>query len=168
MNLSIRMRISIAAGVVVAAGLVGCQATRDYVDHLPAFPPSSIPSLDSMVPFRKLKTQPHAESYQPPKLEPVLQPPKLKPVLDAQESLILPAPASTNSRSRGTSRPVSAPPALPPFEAETPVPSAGLFPSGPVRRMGFETSSRHQRFEHHSNGLLCTDRAELLPASVLS
>ena len=76
MNLSIRMRISIAAGVVVAAGLVGCQATRDYVDHLPAFPPSSIPSLDSMVPFRKLKTQTHAEPHQPPKLEPVLQPPE--------------------------------------------------------------------------------------------
>ena len=141
MNLSIRMRISIVAGVVVAAGLVGCQATRDYVDQLPAFPPSSIPSLDSMVPFRKLKTQTHAEPYQPPKLDAVPQPPKLKPVLDVQESLILPAPASTNLRSRGTSRPVSAPPALPTFESETPVPSAGLFPSGPVRRMGFETSS---------------------------
>ena len=49
MNLSIRMRISIAAGVVVAAGLVGCQATRDYVDHLPAFPPS-VARFDGPVP----------------------------------------------------------------------------------------------------------------------
>ncbi len=135
MNLSIRIRVSFAASVVVAAGLVGCQTTRDYIDHrFPQMnlPRPSMPSFDEMVPFSKSKPRTHAEPYQPPKLE---------PVPDAQEPLILPAPASTNSRSRGTSRPVSAPPALPPFEAETPVPSAGLFPSGPVRRMGFETSS---------------------------
>jgi hypothetical protein len=129
MDLSIRMRVSIAAGVVVAAGLVGCQTTRDYVGRLPR---PSMPSLDSMVPFRKSKAPTYAEPYQPPKLE---------SVPDSPEPLILPAPASTNSPSRATSRPVSAPPALPPFEAETPVPSAGVFPSGSVRRMGFETSS---------------------------
>lgn len=129
MNLSIRMRVAIAAGVVVAAGLVGCQTTRDYVDRLPR---PSMPSLDSIVPFRKSKAPTYTEPYQPPKLE---------PVPDSPEPLILPAPASTTSPSRATSRPVSSPPALPPFDPETPVPSAGLFPSGPVRRMGFETSS---------------------------
>ena len=129
MNLSIRMRVSIAAGVVVVAGLVGCQTTRDYVDRLPR---PSMPSLDSMVPFRKSKTPTHAEPYQPPKLE---------PVPDSQEPLILPAPASTNTPGRAKSRAVSTPPALPPFDPKTPVPSTGLFPTGPVRRMGFETSS---------------------------
>jgi hypothetical protein len=129
MNLSIRMRVSIAAGVVVAAALVGCQTTRDYVDRLPR---PSMPSLDSIVPFRKSKTPTHAEPYQPPKLE---------PVPDSQGPLILPAPSSTNTPGRAKSRRVSTPPALPPFDPETPVPSAGLFPSGPIRRMGFETSS---------------------------
>jgi hypothetical protein len=136
MNLSIRMRVSFAASVVVAAGLVGCQTTRDYIDHrFPQMnlPRPSMPSFDEMVPFSKSKPRTHAEPYQPPKLE---------PVPDAQEPLILPAPASTNSRSRGTSRPVSAPPALPPFEAETPVPSAGLFPSGPVRSAGWALKRR--------------------------
>lgn len=135
MNLSIRMRVSIAASVVVAAGLVGCQTTLDYVDHrFPQvnLPRPSMPSFDSMVPFRKSKTATHSEPYEAPKLE---------PVPDAQEPLILPAPSSTNSSGRAKSRPVSTPPALPPFDPETPVPSAGLFPSGPVRRMGFETSS---------------------------
>lgn len=134
MNVSIRMRVSIAAGVVVAAGLIGCQTGRDLVDRFPHvdLPRPSMPSLDSVVPFRKPKTPTHAEPYQPPKLE---------AVPDSEGPLILPAPASTNSPSRATSRPVSAPPALPPFEPETAVPSAGLFPSGPVRRMGFETSS---------------------------
>ncbi|MFT5322331.1 MAG: hypothetical protein ACI8P0_000166 [Planctomycetaceae bacterium] len=134
MNLSIRMRVSIAAAVVVAAGLVGCQTTRDYVDGFPRvnFPRPTVPSFDRFVLFGNSKPRTHAEPYHAPKLE---------PVPDVQEPLILPAPASTNSPGRATSRPVSSPPALPPFEAETPVPSAGLFPSGPVRRMGFETSS---------------------------
>ena len=135
MNLSLRMRASIAAGVVVVAGLVGCQTTLDYVDHRFSemnLPRPNMPSFDDMVPFNGSRRRVHAEPYQPPKLE---------PVPDAQEPLILPAPASTNSPSQGTSRPVSSPPTLPPFEAETPVPSARLFPSGPVRKMGFETSS---------------------------
>ncbi len=135
MNLSIRMRVTIAASVVVVAGLAGCQTTRDYIDdRFPQvnLPRPSMPSFDSMVPFRKSKAPTYAEPYQAPKLE---------AVPDSDESLILPAPASTNSPSRGKSRPASAPPALPPFEAETAVPSAGLFPSGPVRRMGFETSN---------------------------
>jgi hypothetical protein len=135
MNLSIRMRVGIAAGVVVAAGLAGCQTTRDYIDdRFPQvdLPRPSMPSFDSMVPFRKSKTPTYAEPYDPPKLE---------AVPDSEGPLILPAPASTNSPSRARSRAVSAPPALPPFEPETAVPSAGLFPSGPVRRMGFETSS---------------------------
>ena len=115
MDLSIRMRVSIAAGVVVAAGLVGCQTTRDYVDGFPRvnFPRPTVPSFDQFVPFGNSKPRTHAEPYQAPKLE---------PVPDVQEPLILPAPASTNSPGRATSRPVSSPPALPPFEAETPVP----------------------------------------------
>ena len=134
MNLSIRMRVSITTVVVVAAGLVGCQTTRDYVDGFPRvdLPRPSMPSLDSMVPFRKSKSPTYAEPYQPPKLE---------AVPDSQKPFILPAPASTNTPGRAKSRRVSTPPALPPFDPETPVPSAGLFPSGPVRRMGFETSS---------------------------
>ena len=134
MNLSIRMCGSIAAGVVVAAGLVGCQTCRDCVDRFPRvdLPRPSMPSLDSVVPFRKSKTSVDAEPFQPPKLE---------AVPDSEGPLILPAPAATYAPGRAKSRPVSAPPALPPFEAETPVPSAGLFPSGPVRRMGFETSN---------------------------
>ncbi len=134
MNLSIRMRVSIAAGVVVAAGLVGCQTTRDYVDGFPRlnYPRPTVPSFDRFVPFRNSKPRTHAEPYEPPKLE---------AVPDSEGPLILPAPASTYSPGRAKSSSVSTPPALPPFEAETPVPSAGLFPSGPVRRMGFETSS---------------------------
>ena len=129
MNLSLRMRVSIAAGLVVAAGLVGCQTCRDCVDRIPR---PGLPKLDSIVPFRKSKTPTYAEPYHPPKLE---------AVPDSQDPLILPAPAAVNVIPRTDSRPVSAPPALPPFEAEPPVPSAGLFPPGPVRRMGFETSS---------------------------
>lgn len=129
MNLSIRMRVSIVAGVVVAAGLVGCQTCRDCVDRLPR---PGLPKLDSIMPFRKPTTPTYAEPYLPPKLE---------AVPDSPEPLILPEPSTTNVPSRVYSRPASNPPALPPFEPETPVPSAGLFPSGPVRKMGFETSS---------------------------
>jgi len=134
MNLSIRMRISIAAGVVVAAGLVGCQTCRDCVDRFPRvdFPRPGLPKLNSIVPFRKSKTPTDAEPFQPPKLQ---------AVPDSPEPLILPEPSTTGVPSRVTSPRTSSPPALPPFEPETAVPSAGLFPPGPVRRMGFETSS---------------------------
>ena len=47
MNLSTRMRVSIAASVVLAAGLVGCQTCRDCVDRFPRvdLPRPSMPSL---------------------------------------------------------------------------------------------------------------------------
>ncbi|MDA1162463.1 MAG: hypothetical protein O3B13_05135 [Planctomycetota bacterium] len=129
MNFSIRMRVVVAAGMVVAAGLVGCQTCRDCVDRLPR---PSLPSIHSIMPFRKSGTPTYAEPYRAPQLE---------AVPDGQAPLILPEPGTASAPERFRSRPVSNPPTLPPFEAETPVPSAGLFPSGPVRRMGFETSS---------------------------
>jgi hypothetical protein len=129
MNFSIRVRVTVAAGVVVAAGLAGCQTCRDCVDRIPR---PELPSLKSIVPFGKSATPTYAEPYQQPLPEAV----PAEPAPPAR-----PLPSTTNVPSRVKSRPVSNPPALPPFDPETPVPSAGLFPSGPVRRMGFETSS---------------------------
>lgn len=132
MNFSIRVRVSVAAGVVVAAGLAGCQTCRDCVDRIPR---PELPTLRSIVPFGKPASSTHAEHYQRPLPEAV----RVEPAPP-----ILPLPSTTNVPSRTKSRisrPASNPPPLPPFDPETPVPSAGLFPAGPVRRMGFETSS---------------------------
>lgn len=129
MNFTFRPRFRLIAGVILAAGLVGCQTCRDYVGRLPR---PSLSKIDSVIPFRKPRTPADAEPYQPPKLE---------PVPDSPEPLILPDPAASTRPSRIESGRVKAPPALPPFEPETKVPSAGLFPAGPVRKMGFETSN---------------------------
>lgn len=129
MILSVRTRARIAACVVLAAGLAGCQTCRDCVDRIPR---PSLPKLGSIIPFGKSSTPVYAEPYQPPKLE---------PVPDSPEPLILPSPAASTPPARIDSRQNSTPPALPPFEPETKVPSAGLFPSGPVRKMGFQTSN---------------------------
>lgn len=131
MNLSIRMRADILAGVVMSAMMIGCQTCRDYVDRIPR---PELPSLRTITPFRKSVTP------TPLYAEPLRQP--SRQAAPVQRDLpILPAPATTNTPSRSNSRPASRPPALPPYDPETPVPSAGLFPPGPVRKIQYKTSS---------------------------
>lgn len=138
MNFLIRTRVRTVACVVLAAGLVGCQTCRDCVDRIPG---PSLPKLGSIIPFGKSSTPVYAEPYRPPKLEPVPDSPVPdSPAPDSPAPLILPSPEASTPPSRIDSRQRSTPPALPPFEPETKVPSAGLFPSGPVRKMGFEAS----------------------------
>lgn len=133
MKLFIRMRAMIMAGLAISAGLTGCQTYRDYMDRIPQPELPSLSSLKTVTPFRKSTTPAYAEPYRKPS------------DLTKPDLPVLPEPTTTNTPSRLHSQPVSRPPVLPPFDPEldpeTPVPSAGLFPPGPVRKIDFETSS---------------------------
>lgn len=137
MNLSIHVRASVLA--VIASGLVGCQTCRTCVDNLPRphLPQLGLPALQSMMPFRRSASVEQAE----PEYYPMPTLPVAVPIESSREPLILPEATTYTAPARSIYRPSSNPPALPPFEEEATIPSAGLFPPTAIRRMGYETSS---------------------------
>ena len=136
MKLSLRLRLGVVAGVIAATGLAGCQTCRDCIDRIPR---PELPSLGSVAPFRKAPT--YAEPYKPPTSKDAAP--------THAEPLVIPKPSPSTTRTPAQpgkpaqlySPPVAVPPALPPFEPEAPVPSAGLFPPSSIRKMGHEVSS---------------------------
>lgn len=131
MILSHRMRMSVAAGLAAITGLVGCSATSYLVDRVENATNSRLPSLRSISPWGGPQTPTYASPVVAPAVEPVPVP---------AEPLVIPPPATTKTPAKPDTRPVSTPPALPPFDSDARLPSARLFPPGPVKKMGFETS----------------------------